>query len=197
VNQANANRRDLEATGIGACACARHGCFLPHSVVDFQKGERSDQLFQVSCHYLNVTRQINIDYSICQALGHNSLGLKESLIAYDVACQWSIHFDKRVKQSTHLQLPNGLRYIPAVGKFHLGAHREECFAKFSLNFVEGAGQQDGEILETLWASLNKAAGSTRAMSKPHRQEMLDAHILDSNWKKVVNMGMLSSCDLCM
>ena len=40
VNQANANRRNLEATGVGACACARHGCFVPHSVVDFQKGER-------------------------------------------------------------------------------------------------------------------------------------------------------------
>jgi Kyakuja-Dileera-Zisupton transposase len=45
VNQANANRRNLEATGVGACACARHGCFVPHSVVDFQKGERLD-------HYL-------------------------------------------------------------------------------------------------------------------------------------------------
>ncbi|KAG1836783.1 hypothetical protein DFJ58DRAFT_719005 [Suillus subalutaceus] len=30
----------LEATGIGGCACARHGCFVPHSMVDFQKGER-------------------------------------------------------------------------------------------------------------------------------------------------------------
>jgi len=41
VNQANASRQRLEATGIGGCACARHGCFVPHSMVDFQKGERS------------------------------------------------------------------------------------------------------------------------------------------------------------
>ncbi|KAH9843233.1 uncharacterized protein C8Q71DRAFT_794366 [Rhodofomes roseus] len=40
VNQANADRHDMEATGIGAVACGRHGCFIPHSVVDFQKGER-------------------------------------------------------------------------------------------------------------------------------------------------------------
>jgi hypothetical protein len=40
VNQANASRHNLEATGIGGCACARHGCFIPHSMVDFQKGER-------------------------------------------------------------------------------------------------------------------------------------------------------------
>jgi len=40
VDQANVNRHNLHATGIGACACARHGCFIPHTVVDFQKGER-------------------------------------------------------------------------------------------------------------------------------------------------------------
>jgi hypothetical protein len=190
INQANSNSKNLQATGVGACACARHGCFLPHSVVDFQKGERSDYPFQFSYDYLNSTRHMNIDYSICQALGHNSCGLHEALIVYDVACQWSIHFEERVDESGYLNLPEGLKYIPAVGKFHLAAHVEGCFAQFSLNFVQGAGQQDGEVLETLWSGLNKAAGSTRAMTKPHRQEMLDAHILDSNWKKHVNMGMV-------
>jgi hypothetical protein len=47
VNQANANRHNLYATGIGACACAKHGCFVPHSVVDFQKGERSVMCFEL------------------------------------------------------------------------------------------------------------------------------------------------------
>ena len=42
VNQANASRGHLEASGIGATACLRHGCFVPHSVVDFQKGEWCD-----------------------------------------------------------------------------------------------------------------------------------------------------------
>jgi len=40
ITQANANRHKLEATGIGGVACARHGCFVPHAMVDFQKGER-------------------------------------------------------------------------------------------------------------------------------------------------------------
>ncbi|KAG1720188.1 uncharacterized protein EDB91DRAFT_1031245, partial [Suillus paluster] len=35
VNASNTNRM----TGVAATACARHGCFVPHSVVDFQKGE--------------------------------------------------------------------------------------------------------------------------------------------------------------
>ena len=32
-------RANLEATGIGAAACSRHGFFSPHACVDFQKGE--------------------------------------------------------------------------------------------------------------------------------------------------------------
>ena len=40
VSQANAERHNLEATGIGAVACSRHGAFVPHTVVDFQKGEK-------------------------------------------------------------------------------------------------------------------------------------------------------------
>ncbi|KAG1720993.1 hypothetical protein EDB19DRAFT_1898384 [Suillus lakei] len=40
VNVANANQSNLQATGVGATACACHGCFVPHSVVDFQKGKQ-------------------------------------------------------------------------------------------------------------------------------------------------------------
>jgi hypothetical protein len=132
---------------------------------------------------------MNVDYFICQALKNQTHGMTEALVNYDVACQWSIHFSRRVEEnkSGHLSIPDGLRVIPAVGKFHLGAHIPECFSQFSLNFVKGAGQQDGEILETLWSSLNKVSGSVRAMSKAHRQEILDDHMRDSNWKKIVGM----------
>jgi hypothetical protein len=141
-------------------------------------------------------RQMNIDYSICQALSFNTRGFKEALVEYDVACSWSINFQKRLSASKYLNLPNNLNVIPAVGKFHLASHKDDCFAKYSLNFVKGAGQQDGEILETSWASLNKACGSIRAMSKAHRQEMLDDHIRDSNWKKLVHMGMCNRYTSC-
>ena len=40
VNQANASHRNLEASSIGGTACVWHGYFVPHSTVDFQKGER-------------------------------------------------------------------------------------------------------------------------------------------------------------
>ncbi|KIK10821.1 hypothetical protein PISMIDRAFT_20066 [Pisolithus microcarpus 441] len=40
ISQASASRGKLNSMGVGATACAQHGCFYPHSVVDFQKGER-------------------------------------------------------------------------------------------------------------------------------------------------------------
>ncbi|KAG2150343.1 uncharacterized protein EDB93DRAFT_1103558 [Suillus bovinus] len=87
VNQANASQQKLEATGIGRCACAQHGCFVPHSMVDFQKGERID----------------------------------------------------------------------------------------------------GEIMETLWASLNIISPSARGMGTPHRKEVLDYQMNDSNFMKMIRI----------
>jgi hypothetical protein len=158
------------------------------------KGDLGHLVFYLILTTILLTRQMNIDYSICQALWYNTSGFEEALVEYDVACSWSINFDKRLATSPYLTVPMDLNIIPAVGKFHLASHKGDCFAKYSLNFVEGAGQQDGEILETLWSSLNKASGSICAMSKAHRQEMLDDHMLDSNWKKMVHIGMFA-CDL--
>lgn len=31
---------NLDCTGIGMCACARHGCFVPHTGVPFEAGEK-------------------------------------------------------------------------------------------------------------------------------------------------------------
>ena len=131
---------------------------------------------------------MNIDYSICQALVFNTSGFTKALVEYDIACSWCINFHRRLLENEYLSVPEDLVIIAAVGKFHLASHRGDCFAKYSLNFVKGAGQQDGEILETLWSSLNKAASSTHAMSKAHRQEVMDDHMRDSNQKKMVHIG---------
>ncbi|KAG1720661.1 uncharacterized protein EDB91DRAFT_1064768, partial [Suillus paluster] len=177
VNAANTNRSNLRATGVGATACARHGCFVPHCIVDFQKGER-----QVFFHLLN------LDYSICNAIKHAAGNIDNSLIIYDVGCQWSLNFTQRVDNCPGLALPDNTEIVAAVGKFHLSAHKLACFARYSLNFIQGAGQVDGEILETLWAPFNKISPTARSMSQAHRQEILDDHMRNSNWKKLVRIG---------
>ncbi|KAI6002176.1 hypothetical protein F5J12DRAFT_783943 [Pisolithus orientalis] len=68
VNQANAQRNKLESPGIGGCACVRHSCFVPHAMVNFQKGEQ----------------QVNMDYALVHAV-HHGLDPQQLVITfYDI-----------------------------------------------------------------------------------------------------------------
>ncbi|KAJ6610848.1 hypothetical protein B0H10DRAFT_1810991 [Mycena sp. CBHHK59/15] len=147
VNETNVKRKEVDSTGIGACACARHGFF----------------------------RQLPPE-------------IKQMFLMYDISCQSVLRWILRFKEGKYLFYRKDLELFAAVGKFHLGAHILECFWEFSLNFMEGSGQVDDEILETLWAALDKVVGSTRSMSCAHRQEVLDDYMNDSNWKKMVGSG---------
>lgn len=107
---------------------------------------------------------------------------------YDICCQWIIHFKERVSESEFLELWESMEITGAIGKWHLAAHIPECFPKFTLNFVEGAGQVEGEILETLWSNMDEVAPLTQSMSVAHRQEVLDDNMNDSNWRKMLRTG---------
>ncbi|KAI5993014.1 hypothetical protein EDD15DRAFT_2367807 [Pisolithus albus] len=171
ISQANISRGKLRSTGIGATACARHGCFYPHSVVDFQKGER----------------QLNMDYSLSNALSHNMMGIANVLCFYDINCSYMKNLRKRVDNSDFLHIPSSLRIIPGIGIWHVHGHKEECYARYAPLFIKGSGWVDGEIIETLWSILNVVSSSTRGMSSPHRQELLDFQMNDSNFMKMIRI----------
>ncbi|KAH9028953.1 hypothetical protein EDB85DRAFT_1867506, partial [Lactarius pseudohatsudake] len=171
VNNVNKHSGHLESTGIGATACI-HGAFVPDSVIDFQKGEV----------------QKNMDYSIFKALNFNMEGIEAALISYDVMCQWSIHMMERVAGSNFLKLPDNLELRLGIGLFHIHGHQDTCLARYSPSFIKGGRQIDGKTIETLWAPLNEITRSTRGMSTSHRREVIDDHMNDSNWKKLINLG---------
>ena len=79
---------------------------------------------------------------------------------------------------------DSLKIISAVGKWNLAAHIPACFPKFTLNFIEGASQVDGEVLETLWSGLEEVAGLAQAMSWVHHQDTINDYMSDSNWQKI-------------
>ncbi|KAI9430515.1 hypothetical protein H4582DRAFT_1823951 [Lactarius indigo] len=170
IEQANSSRPHLDVTGIGATACC-HGFFVPTSVVDFQKGER----------------QINMDYSLCKALSYNMEDIPVALVMYDIMCQYGVHFRERVEKSPELSLSSSLQLRTGIGLFHIHGHQDSCLPHFSPSYIPGAKQVDGEIIETLWAPLNNISRSIRGMSLAHRQEVLDAHMNHSNWKKMVRI----------
>jgi hypothetical protein len=132
-----------------------------------------------------------MDYSIFKALNFNMAGIEAALICYDVMCQWSVHMRERVAGSRYLNVPDGLELRLGIGLFHIHGHRDTCLARYSPSFIEGGRQIDGETIETLWAPLNEISRSTRGMSTSHRKEVIDDHMGDSNWKKLIDLGMLS------
>ena len=131
-----------------------------------------------------------MDYSIFKALNFNMGGIEVALICYDVMCQWSVHMKHRVTDSRHLKIPDGLELRLGIGLFHIHGHQDTCLARYSPSFIEGGRQIDGETIETLWAPLNEISRSTRGMTTSHRREVIDDHMNDSNWKKLVDLGRL-------
>ena len=94
----------------------------------------------------------------------------------------------RVASSRHLKIPDGLELRLGIGLFHIHGHRDTCLARYSPSFIEGGRQIDGKTIETLWAPLNEISRSTRGMSTSHHREVIDDHMNDSNWKKLVDLG---------
>ena len=138
---------------------------------------------------------MNMDYALCQALKNTMTGEEKRVIfVYDINCQYIVNLMARIKRGLkHLWIRPDLLLVPGIGLFHVHGHQEICFPRFAPTFIPGAGQTDGEILETLWAVLNEVGRTTRTMTLAHRSEVLDAHMLDNNWKKMINMGTFLIC----
>jgi hypothetical protein len=131
-----------------------------------------------------------MDYSLCHALQNTNLGdLCNIVVLYDVNCQFQVNFRKRVQASKWMTYPNDKRTYFGIGAFHVSGHLPRCFPRHSPQFIPGSGIVDGEILETLWAVLNEVSPSTHTATLAARTEMLDDHMLDLNWKKLIGIGM--------
>ena len=160
-----------DITGLVAIACARHGCYAPNSLVDLFLGEG----------------QRNMDFSLLKAILLTNVDPDQGLLLiYDIICQYIIHFFDRIG----IHLPEGLQVDAAIGLFHVHAHKDDCFFRFAPTFIPGTGVVAGEILESLWSSLNSISPSARTATLGHRADIIDDHATDSNHKKM--LGIVSS-----
>ena len=157
-----------DITGVVGIACARHGCYAPNSLVDLFKGEQ----------------QKNVDFAFLNALkSTNVIPEQGTLLIYDIACQYFVHFRDRIG----MHIPTRLEVEAAIGVFYVHAHKDECFFRYASSFIPGAGVVAGEILESLWSSLNSISPTAPMATLAHRAEMLDDHATDSNHKKMLSM----------
>lgn len=147
-------------------ACGRHGCYAPQALVDLFKGEQ----------------QKNVDFAFLKALKSTHVAPEQGvLLIYDIACQYFVHLHDRIGT----ELPFGLDVDAAIGLFHIHAHKDQCFFQYATSFIPGAAIVAGEILESLWSSLNSISPTARTATLAHRAEMLDDHATDSNHKKTL------------
>ena len=157
-----------DITGLFSVACARHGCYAPQALVDLFKGEQ----------------QKNADFSFLRGLKHTHVQYDQTvLFVYDIICQYIVYILERIGQ----HLPPGLVIDAAIGLFHVHAHKEQCFFQFAPTFIPGTAIISGEILESLWSTLNSISPMARTATLAHRAETLDDHATDSNHKKTIGM----------
>lgn len=154
-----------------AIACGRHGCYAPNALVDLFKGEQ----------------QKNVDFALLKALESTGVTAEQgAMLIYDIVCQYSKYLGQRIGR----HLPVGLMVDAAIGLFHVHAHQDKCFFRYAPSFIPGAAVISGEILESLWSSLNAVSPIARTATLAHRSEMLDDHTSDSNHKK--SLGIVKS-----
>ena len=161
--------KGCDINGIVAIACARHGCFAPNSVANLPAGEQ----------------QRNTDWGFLQTIKTTNLDVRQRILfIYDIVCQYIIYLHQRIGH----RLPAGLIIDAAIGLFHVHGHKDQCFFRYATTFIPGAAIVAGEILESLWSTLNSVTPAMRTATLAHRAEMMDDHMTDSNHKKMLTMG---------
>ena len=136
-------------------------------------------------------RYCNMDYVLLSALA--PCRLSSVFISYDIACQFKLGFEKRMKDlPLELQLSNSVRTDWGIPKCHCPAHKLPCQAPHSLNLKPGVGRTDGEGIERSWSEMNHVANSTKEMGPGSRHDTLDDQFGHHNWRKKVALGKFCS-----
>ncbi|KAJ7026597.1 hypothetical protein C8F04DRAFT_1267965 [Mycena alexandri] len=171
--------RGYSTTGVGMGVCARHdGC-----AGLLTSGNAADT--RTSTGYAN------IDWIFASILHLKDDRLFKT-VSYDIICQWWKHLLERLEA---LPLPmrqyiSLILFAFVIPKMHIHSHTLACQVLFSLNFLSGAGQTDGEGIERPWANLGGVATSTREMGPGSRHDTLDCHLHYWNWTKLTSIGKL-------
>jgi len=118
------------------------------------------------------------------------LSLLRIIITYDVICQWSKNYRKRMAEfPEHMQIPDTTQIDVAIPGWHINGHGAKCRNNFNLAYMEGAGRTVGEDIETTWAGTNSLAPSVREMAPAARHDTLNDHWNGWNFRKIVGFRM--------
>ncbi|KAI0083406.1 hypothetical protein BDY19DRAFT_998587 [Irpex rosettiformis] len=174
IRNANVPHSGYLVSGTAACLCNRHMLVRANGLGDLQKGER----------------YCTMDYVLLCAL----VGTKVPVfLTYDIACQYSKNFAKRVREFPPCMLLDEARVSTmrfAIPKKHWRVHGEKDHSHLSLNYLPYSGRTYGEGIETGWSHMNPVSMSTKEMAPSARREVLDDHWSSWNWQKTLGFGKL-------
>lgn len=126
-----------------------------------------------------------MDYIIFSSL--IGVTLPRIIITYDIMCQWSKKFRKRMDTyPDRMKINPEITVDVAIPTWHINGHGDKCRNEFSLSYMPGAGRTCGEEVETSWAHTNALAPSVREMGPAARHETLNDHWNGWNFRKIIN-----------
>ncbi|KAJ7448726.1 hypothetical protein FB451DRAFT_1343295 [Mycena latifolia] len=168
--------RGYSTTRVGMGVCARHKFVQPNGVGDLQRGEQF----------------ANMDYVFASILSHKHKHLFK-LVSYDIVCIWSKHLLERLKA-----LPPNVRIVIVatlicftIPKMHIHTHTLLCQLLFSLNYLIGSAETDGEGIEQVWGPLGAVAASSRDMGPGSHHNLLECQLHYWNWLKLISIVVLT------
>ncbi|KAL0060976.1 hypothetical protein AAF712_012207 [Marasmius tenuissimus] len=183
------------------------GCFVPNDIYLEELGKRTSQEEISHCVGFKAISTANSKKSKgLRATGIGSIGERYSnmdfialfnligclltlvYFSYDIACQWIVNFWTRMAEyPEYMHIPNRMKLIFKIPKFHLVAHGIKCLAKFSFNYTFGAAKTDGEGVERVWAWLNACARSLSMMTAGGRWDTMDDFCNFWNWRRTIGL----------
>ncbi|KAA1479641.1 hypothetical protein DENSPDRAFT_862064 [Dentipellis sp. KUC8613] len=164
----------FSVNGVGAVVCARHAFFWPNGAGDLKYGERYGSM----------------GFMLLMTIMMTGIIWKLIIISYDIACQFSKNFTKRMD---NFPAPFRLDTVKTsvkflIPKFHLPAHGSQCHTTFSFNLEEGVRRTYGEGIEANWSRTNGVTLATREMSPGNRHEAINDVFGYINWEKTLALG---------
>ena len=131
----------------------------------------------------------NMDYVFASVLHHINSKLSK-VASYDIACQWSIHVLKRVKNLPPLVWLNAILQLAfLIPKLHIYSHKLLCQISYSFHLHPGVGNTNGESIERSHAFIGPFGTSTTEMGPGSRHDTLDDVWGYWNWLKLIFIGM--------
>ncbi|KAL5520197.1 hypothetical protein ACEPAG_9410 [Sanghuangporus baumii] len=109
----------------------------------------------------------------------------QMLVGYDIGCG----FSKTLQRSSLVGAKaRDTKTMFCVNAFHGHAHCRTCQLEWHPLYVDGAGLEDFEACERVFAQSNRIAGCTRHMSKFHRRQAIIRHFSRWNFDKYVELS---------